>query len=129
MSLPFIHSRQMVLEPQRKSPWADEMVLNPGMVLDPNSGRIHMLFRATGPWPQKKISGQPLPYPAFLGYAYSEDQGHSWKADFSRPALAPALNYEPDKLTISDADGAEVFNHANGCLEDPRLFFWKDIVI
>jgi predicted GH43/DUF377 family glycosyl hydrolase len=123
MAIDFIHSRQKVLEPQKGSPWADEMVLNPGIIADPLSGRIHMLFRATGPWPEKQLPGRPLPYPIFLGYAYSEDQGKTWKADFSRPALAPALKYEIKDIYIKNADGEEVVNHANGCIEDPRLFF------
>ena len=112
-----------MLEPQKDSAWADEMVLNPGIIQDPDSGRIHMLFRATGPWPQKQIPGRPLPYPIFLGYAYSEDAGRNWKADFFRPALAPSLNYEIKDIYIQNADGETVVNHANGCIEDPRLFF------
>ncbi len=123
MTIDFIHSRTLVLEPQKGSPWADEMVLNPAVIEDPNTGRIHMLFRATGPWPQKQIPGRPLPYPIFLGYAYSEDKGRTWTPDFSRPALAPALAYEIKDVTIRNCDGEAVTNHANGCIEDPRLFF------
>lgn len=118
-----IHSRTLVLEPRLGSPWADEMVLNPAVIEDPKSGRIHMLFRATGPWPQKQLPGRPLPYPIFLGYAFSDDGGRRWTADFSRPALAPALEYAIEKLYILAPDGRRVVNHANGCIEDPRLFF------
>jgi predicted GH43/DUF377 family glycosyl hydrolase len=118
-----IHSRQLVLEPQPGSPWADEMVLNPGIIQDPRTGRIHMLFRATGPWPAKRIPGRPLPYPIFLGYAWSDDRGATWESDFSRPALAPALRYDIEGITIRNADGERVVNHANGCIEDPRLLF------
>jgi predicted GH43/DUF377 family glycosyl hydrolase len=123
MAINFIHSRTLVLEPQKGSPWADEMVLNPAVIEDPKTGRIHMLFRATGPWPQKQIPGRPMPYPIFLGYACSKDQGRTWTTDFSRPALAPALAYEIKDVTIRNCDNETVTNHANGCIEDPRLFF------
>ena len=123
MDMTLIHSRALVLEPRKGSPWADEMVLNPAIVEDPQTGRIHMLFRATGPWPQKRLPGRPLPYPIFLGHACSEDRGRSWKADFSRPALAPSLKYEIKDIYIRNAGGKTVVNHANGCIEDPRLFF------
>ena len=123
MPVKFIHSRKLVLEPQKGSPWAEEMVLNPAVVEDPKTGRIHMMFRATGPWPSRQIPGRPMPYPIFLGYAYSDDNGTSWTPDFSRPALAPALNYEINDIYIRNCDGEKVVNHANGCIEDPRLFF------
>ncbi len=121
----FACSTSPVLTPQPGCPWADQMVLNPAFVADPHSNRLHMLFRASGPWPQMQRPGQPLPYPIFLGYAFSDDGGVTWQPDFSRPALAPALEQEPDKLFITTADGRRVLNHANGCIEDPRLF-WLD---
>jgi predicted GH43/DUF377 family glycosyl hydrolase len=99
------------------------MVLNPGIILDPRTGRIHMLFRATGPWPAKRLPGRPLPYPIFLGYAWSDDRGATWESDFSRPALAPGLAYPIEDIYIRNCDGERVVNHANGCIEDPRLFF------
>ncbi|MGB7159569.1 MAG: hypothetical protein WBD40_15995 [Tepidisphaeraceae bacterium] len=111
------------MEPKLGCPWADEMVLNPAFIADPVTDRLHMLFRASGPWPQKRRDGQPLPYPIFLGYAWSDDGGETWEADFSRPALAPALHEEADKLVVVRADGRRVVNHANGCIEDPRLFW------
>ncbi len=123
MSNELVHSRTLVLEPQKGSPWADEMVLNPAIIQDPQSHRIHMLFRATGPWPQKQIPGHPLPYPIFLGYAFSEDGGKTWEADFSRPALAPALQYEYEDIYVNNGDHEKVVNYSNGCIEDPRLFF------
>lgn len=126
MAYEFIHSKQLVLEPKPGSPWAEEMVLNPAIIEDPESGRLHMLFRATGPWPQKQLPGKPLPYPIFLGYAFSEDQGKTWTADFSRPALAPALEYDIENIFITNRAGQKVANYANGCVEDPRLFQMED---
>lgn len=62
------------------------------------------------------------PYPIFFGYAKSEDLGKTWDADFSRPALAPALQYDADKIYIIDEVGNKVPNYSNGCVEDPRIF-------
>ena len=118
-----VHDRKLILEGRRGSPWADEMVLNPGLIRDPQTRRLHLLFRATGPWPQKRLPGKPLPYPIFLGYAWSDDEGQSWQSDFTCPALAPALCYEPDALYIRNRNNERVVNHANGCIEDPRIFF------
>lgn len=102
--------------------WADSMVLNPAIVKDPLSNSIHMIFRASGPWPQKRISGlNQDPYPVFLGYARSDDMGRTWDVDFNRPALAPALEYQQDKIRIVDDEGNTVVNYSNGCLEDPRI--------
>jgi predicted GH43/DUF377 family glycosyl hydrolase len=81
-----------------------------------------MLFRATGPWPEARIAGKPLPYPIFLGYAYSDDNGHSWQADFSRPAFKPALTDEVDRMYVTNIDNEKVVNYANGGIEDARLF-------
>lgn len=111
-----------VLSPVPGCDWADKMVLNPAIVKDPASDTIHMLFRATGPWPQKRREGCHDPYPIFLGYAQSEDLGRTWVADFSRPALAPQLGYEEQELYIKDIHGQQVRNYANGCIEDPRIF-------
>lgn len=119
----FKYSPEPALLPQPGCPWADTMVLNPAIVKDPESETIHMLFRATGPYPQKKAAeGCRDPYPIFLGYAKSEDMGRTWQADFSRPALAPALEYEAGKIFIADDEGKKVINYTNGCLEDPRIF-------
>jgi predicted GH43/DUF377 family glycosyl hydrolase len=82
-----------------------------------------MLFRATGPYPDKKLAEDcSNPYPIFLGYAKSEDNGTTWDADFSRPALAPFVEYDIDKLYILDDEGNKVINYSNGCVEDPRIF-------
>lgn len=118
----FRYLDQPVLEPMPGCAWADKMVLNPAIVKDPESDTIHMLFRATGPWSEKKREGCHDPYPIFLGYAKSDDRGQTWDADFSRPALAPALGYEEEELYITDIDGNRVRNYANGCIEDPRIF-------
>lgn len=102
------------------------MLLNPSIVADPQSNRLHMLFRSTGPWPQARLPGKPLPYPIFLGYAWSDDDGASWQADWSRPALSPRLAQRPEDLLISNRNGERVINYANGCIEDPRFFFLED---
>lgn len=116
MAISIRQSERPILQPEPGCPWADRAVLNPAVVRDPGGEGFHMLFRATGPWPQMRRPGRPLPYPIFLGYAFSRD-GVAWEADFSRPALAPALEEEQEKLMIGGA-----INHANGCIEDPRLF-------
>jgi len=116
------YSKQPVLEPKEGCAWADTMVLNPALVLDPDGKTIHMLFRATGPWPQKNLHGKSDPYPIFLGYAKSIDGGESFEADFSRPALAPQLAYQESEMMIENLSGQRVLNYANGCIEDPRLF-------
>lgn len=122
----FRYLNKPALEPMPGCDWADKMVLNPAIVQDPESGDIHMLFRATGPWPRKRREGCHDPYPIFLGYAISRDGGETWDADFSRPALAPALGYEDRELYITDVHGDKVRNYANGCVEDPRIFPIED---
>lgn len=97
------------------------MILNPAIARDPDTTRLHMLFRATGPGEDHRQPGGPAPYPIYLGYAFSDDRGVTWSADFSRPALAPALGQTPKKLQITDAIGRATVNYANGCIEDPRL--------
>ncbi|MDD5458786.1 MAG: hypothetical protein PHF37_05290 [Phycisphaerae bacterium] len=123
MSVQIEYSRTPVLVPMEGCCWADTMVLNPAIVKDPQSSRLHMLFRATGPYPHKRIKGKPLPYPIFLGYACSDDNGVTWQADFSRPALSPALEYTPDRIYVDNVNGHQMVNYANGCIEDPRLFW------
>lgn len=121
MTQSLVHSRRLLFEAPNNSPWASEMVLNPGIIQDPVTGRIHMLVRTTGPCPEKQLPGCPLPFPIFLAYAWSDDNGKTWQADFSRPALAPKVCYEIDELYIRNCNGETVVNHANGCIEDPRL--------
>lgn len=119
----FSYSPEPVIEPKEGCTWADTMVLNPAIIKDPESDTIHMLFRSTGPWPHKRMEGSPYdPYPIFLGYAKSEDLGKTWEADFSKPALAPALEYDIDRIYITDDEGKKVPNYSNGCIEDPRIF-------
>lgn len=119
----FTYLSAPAIEPQPGCMWADTMVLNPAIMKDPESDTLHMLFRATGPWPHKKaFEGCRDPYPIFLGYARSNDMGRTWEADFSRPALEPSLEYDKDKIYIKDDQGNMVMNYTNGCLEDPRIF-------
>ena len=54
-------SEKPVLEPKEGCPWADTMVLNPAIVKDPETDVLHMLFRATGPWPEKNLRGKTDP--------------------------------------------------------------------
>lgn len=121
-----IISRSLILSPNPECTWASEMVLNPAIIKDPTDGRLHMLFRATGPCPSLRQPNKPLPYPIFLGYAYSSDEGHSWTPDWSKPALAPLVAYSPQSLQIQDGRGQPTTNYANGCIEDPRLFFLNE---
>ena len=118
----FHHSPRPVLSPKPDCSWASAMVLNPAMIEDRHTGRIHMLFRASAPCPERSVPGKDPAYPIFLGYAFSDDLGRNWHADFSRPALAPTLNYEPEKLYTVDGMGRRCLNYANGGIEDPRLF-------
>lgn len=117
-----VQRRSLIIEPKAGSEWASEMVLNPGLIQDPSTGRWHMLFRATGPYSGKAVEGQPDPFPIFLGYAWSDDR-KNWTIDFSRPALAPKLVREQERIKITDHRGEQVVNFANGCIEDPRMFF------
>lgn len=121
----FRFSNKPVIVPQKMCDWADTMVLNPAIIQDPEEDIIHMLFRATGPWKGKNLRGLSDPYPIFLGYARSTDRGETWETDFSRPALAPALEYDIDKMYITDDQGNKVVNYANGCIEDPRIFLME----
>lgn len=115
--------RKCVLTPVEGCSWASEMVLNPAIIEDPETGRIHMLVRVSGPAAEKRLAGKPLPYPIFMAYGFSDDGGASFSFDFDRPAIAPALEYEAERLWIKDGRGETVPNYHNGCLEDPRLFF------
>jgi len=118
----FEYSPSPVITPKKGCLWAETMVLNPAIIKDMSSPRLHMLFRASGPWPQMHVEGQPFPYPIFLGYAFSDDNGITWEADFSRPALLPALGNTMEEMYILTPDGKKIVNHTNGLVEDPRLF-------
>ena len=52
--------RKKILSPVENSDWASEMVLNPAIIEDPETKRIHMIFRATGPYPQARIEESPF---------------------------------------------------------------------
>ena len=125
-SRPIFEPRRLITGPITDCPWANEMVLNPGVIQDPHTQRIHMLFRATG---DGQAQGQPAdpswPYPIYLGYACSDDAGQSWTFDTEQPALAPTLATTPDALVMEDAFGRQTPNFANGCIEDPRLFWFE----
>ena len=114
--------RKKLLSPIKGSEWASEMVLNPALVTDPETSKIHMLFRATGPYSGARIPGKPMPYPIFLGYGFSEN-GFDFQFDLERPALSPELCFEKDKIHIINEKGQRLVNYANGCIEDPRLQF------
>ena len=122
MSDNVVLGRKCILAPIADCPFASEMVLNPAIIKDPDTGRIHMLVRTSGPAPEKRLEGKPLPYPIYFMYGWSDDGGKSFNFDFERPALAPAVQYEQEKLWITDGRGDKVPNYANGCIEDPRLF-------
>lgn len=126
MNINFIHSRKLLLEPVKESTWASEMVLNPAVIQDKRTGRLHMLFRATGPYPQKQLKGKPLPYPISLGYGFSDDGGETWQFDLERPALEPKAEYCAEKLYIMNANAEKTPNYANGTIEDPRLFYFEE---
>ena len=115
--------KRLILEPPEGVSWASKMVLNPAMIQHPTrTNEVHMLFRATGPCEELRLSDKPLPYPISLGYGVSYDYGETWDFDFDRPALAPAVKY--DKKDIYLPDGR--VNYANGCIEDPRLFYFEN---
>lgn len=118
--------RRCLLTPPAGVSWASEMVLNPSLIIDKKTGRYHMLVRTTGPYPEKQFPGKPLPYPIFMAYGYSDDSGATWQFDFDRPALAPALEYDIDKIWILNDKGEKVPNYTNGCIEDPRMFMIDD---
>lgn len=117
----FINCRKKVLSPVPGSNWACEMVLNPAIIKDPDSDRIHMLFRATGSGKDIGTYNGQMPYPIYLGYGFSDDNGETWEFDLENPALAPALEYQKGKIRIKNINGDEVVNYSNGCIEDPRF--------
>ena len=121
------YEKNYVMGAQVDCSWASKMVLNPAIIKDPeNRNILHMLFRSTGPCPKNQLPGKLLPYPIFLGYAVSRDSGKNWETDFSQPALAPALKYNEDELLTQNIFGKACINYANGCIEDPRLFYFEN---
>ena len=115
--------RKEILSPQKDVAWACEMVLNPAIIKDPETGRIHMLVRTTGPCEEQGLPGKVAPYPIFFAYAWSDDGGKSFEFDWEKPALAPAMEWEKEKICIENGKGEIVPNYTNGCIEDPRLFW------
>jgi predicted GH43/DUF377 family glycosyl hydrolase len=128
MEIPMInYTKRFVAGPEQGCTWADKMILNPAIIKDPeNSKTLHMLFRATGACPEKQLEGKPLPYPIFLGYAVSHDEGGNWNFDFAHPALAPAVKYDKREIFGLNVNGQKAVNYANGCIEDPRLFYFEN---
>jgi predicted GH43/DUF377 family glycosyl hydrolase len=123
----FKYEKRFLAAPEPASSWASKMVLNPAIIKDPeNNNTLHMLFRATGACPAHQLPGKPLPYPIFLGYAVSNDAGENWKFDFSAPALSPALKYSKNGIFTKNLAGENCINYANGCIEDPRLFYFEN---
>ncbi|MBE7031212.1 MAG: hypothetical protein E7409_07290 [Ruminococcaceae bacterium] len=117
--------RKHLLSPVEGSDWASEMTFNPAIIRDPDTGRIHMLTRTIGPYPQARLEGREDPvYPSFFGYGWSDD-GENFEFDLSRPALAPAVHFEKEDIYIRDIDGNLVPDYTNGSLQDPRLFFME----
>lgn len=113
--------RKKILEKNFDISWMDTMVLNPAMI--ERNGVIHMVFRATGTGVTDKRNSEIEPYPICLGYGKSTDGGHTWQFDTSKPCLVPANEYEIEKMYITNYKGKKVVNYANGCIEDPRLFY------
>ena len=113
--------RKKILGKNKDIPWMDTMVLNPAMI--EKDGTIHMVFRATGTGVTDKRNSEIDPYPICLGYGKSTDGGHTWQFDTSKPCLVPANEYTIDGMYISNYKGEKVVNYANGCIEDPRLFY------
>ena len=122
MNYNVVLSRKCILGPVADCPFASEMVLNPAIIKDPETSRIHMLVRVSGPAPEKRLEGRVLPFPIYFAYAWSDDGGENFEFDLERPALSPTVEYEPEKLWITDGRGVKVPNYVNGCIEDPRLF-------
>lgn len=113
--------RKNVLNCDKNVAWMDTMVLNPAII--EKDGIIHMLFRATGTGVVKHNKFGDSSFPICLGYGFSKDGGATWTFDKERPALAPKCEKEIDKMYIKNAYGKTVVNYANGCIEDPRLFY------
>lgn len=109
-----------ILTPRPDVPWASEMVLNPAIYRATDEKRIHMLFRASGRG--EPFAGHPNPFPICLGYAFSDDEGETWNADFKTPALFPPLKELAGELQVPLESGETAWNFPNGCIEDPRLF-------
>lgn len=118
-----VFRKKCLLNPQPEVRWASWMVLNPAIIRDPEEENVlHMLFRSSGSCPEKQIPGKRDPFPIYLGYGVSRNEGKDWEFDFSRPALAPTLEYEREK--VLNPDGS-IRLYANGCVEDPRLFYFE----
>ncbi len=123
MSFPITIKRKQLLTKKDDVPWMDTMVLNPAII--EQDGVLHMLFRATG-----TNGGDPkeaLPYPICLGYGKSIDQGRTWEFDTARPALMPKGESVLEKMYITNRNGERAVNYANGCIEDPRLFWLEGV--
>ena len=122
-------TKHCILQPQEHIPWARKMVLNPAMIADPeNKDVLYMLFRTTGPGANVQLPERPLPYPIYLGFAESRDNGKNWDFDWSKPAMSPRLDYNKDDFIKNSFRNGRMFDYSNGCIEDPRLFTFEDEV-
>lgn len=88
------YSGNPILSPIPDSPWESRVVANPGVWLDPESGEIKMLYRASGSDDELKVH---------FGLATSKDGFHFERAS-AEPVFSPS------------ADGFDA-----GCVEDPRI--------
>lgn len=84
-----------VLSPRPEREWESLVVTNPGAVVDPETGKIRLLYRA---------AGNDLRHVVRFGLAESDDGFH-----FTRCSEAPV--FEPSAEGHFDA----------GCVEDPRI--------
>lgn len=123
---PIVHKR-LLFEPEPSCPWGSQMVLNPALLPDPHDpDHLVMLFRATGPCPEKGIEGiDGAPFPISLGFAESFDAGENWQADWQTPAMAPRMEFRREKFIEQSFRDGRMFDYANANLEDPRLFFFE----
>ena len=72
-------NRKCILSPVKDCDWASEMVLNPSIIEDPKTKRIHMFFRAIGPCPQALVEGDLL-----VSYGAADERVCLLKIDYKK---------------------------------------------